>query len=105
MVIPRLALPRPKGAKCWGPMGAGKFQRLGSWEKDDPTGKIGEIFENDLNPDFEVNMKPFYSTDLPWQLALLWAGSSGQAKQQEVAGIQIESQSSCWSFEEFFLCQ
>ena len=87
--IPRLALPRPKGAKCWG---LGSFQGL---DPDDPSGKIGEIFENDLNPDFEVNMKPFYSTDLPWQLALLWAGSSGRAKQQEVAGIQIESQSSC----------
>ena len=69
-------------------------------------GKLGKSLRtNDLNPDFEVNVNRFYSTDLPWQLALLWAGSSGQAKQQEVAGIQIESQSSRWSIEEFVLRQ
>ena len=38
MVIPRLAVPRPKGAKCWD--GLGNFKGL------DRTGKIGEIFEN-----------------------------------------------------------
>ena len=38
MVIPRLAVPRPKGAKCW--------DGLGSFKGLDPTGKIGEIFEN-----------------------------------------------------------